>query len=132
MKKKDKAKQIIPTVRAIYYKQVRTGLVATLCRTSTSTTNIPISPNAPVATNIVTNTSQTIQASTTTTAAAAPIPTVHDSTVPQKPPPLQTTDKSKPTTPLPLPNKFQQNNQHKDMHQLCPICLTNNKYKYKM
>ena len=84
---KDKTKQITPTICALLYNQVRTGIVAPLHRASTSTTNIPISLKAPLATNIGTNTSQNIPASTTTTTAAAPIPTVHDSTV------LQTTNK---------------------------------------
>jgi len=104
-----------------FCREIRAGVVALIRRTSTTNEELPksptgptatdvitntsknvqdsmISPNAPLATTIGPNTSQNIRASTTNTAVAPPIPTVHDSTVPQNPPPPQTTNKSKSTT----------------------------------
>jgi len=88
-KETDHAKQSISTtamsnvtLRALFSEEIRAGLAASICRTSTTNKELPKAPTGPTATDIITNTSKNFQASTTTTTAAAPIPTVHDSTVP--------------------------------------------------
>ena len=119
------ATMVNATLRALLDKGLRkeicAGVVASIRRTSTTNEELPKSPTGPTATDVITNTSknvqdsmispnaplattigpnisQNIRASTTTTAAAPPMPTVHDSPVLQNPPPPQTTHKSKSTT----------------------------------